>query len=56
MKPNHGAQFQISIDGVPRTYRDRKEDASDRPQLRLLQETVDYSIFCGELCIAAAHQ
>jgi hypothetical protein len=23
--PNHGAQFEIFIDGVPRTYRDRKE-------------------------------
>jgi hypothetical protein len=23
--PNHGAQFEIFIDGVPRTYRDRKD-------------------------------
>ena len=23
--PNHGAQFEIFIDGVPRTCRDRKE-------------------------------
>ena len=27
MKPDRGAQFQISIDGVPRTYRDRKDIA-----------------------------
>jgi nucleotidyltransferase/DNA polymerase involved in DNA repair len=25
MKPNHGAQYEISIDGVPRTYRDRQD-------------------------------
>ena len=25
MKPNHGAQFEISIYGVPRTYRDRQD-------------------------------
>ncbi len=24
---NHGAQYQISIDGVPRTYRDRQDIA-----------------------------
>ena len=27
MKPNHGAQYEISIDGVPRTYRDRRDIA-----------------------------
>jgi hypothetical protein len=27
MKPDRGAHFQISIDGVPRTYRDRKDIA-----------------------------
>ena len=27
MKVNHGAQFEISIDGVPRTYRDRQDIA-----------------------------
>ena len=27
MKPNHGAQFEISIDGIPRTYRDRQDIA-----------------------------
>ena len=27
MKPNHGAQYEISIDGVPRTYRDRQDIA-----------------------------
>ena len=27
MKPNHGAQFEIFIDGVPRTYRDRQDIA-----------------------------
>jgi hypothetical protein len=27
VKPNHGAQFAISIDGVPRTYRDRQDIA-----------------------------
>ena len=25
MKNNTGAQYEISIDGVPRSYRDRKE-------------------------------
>jgi hypothetical protein len=25
--PNHGAQYAISIDGVPRTYRDRQDIA-----------------------------
>ena len=27
MKPSHGAQYVISIDGVPRTYRDRQDIA-----------------------------
>jgi hypothetical protein len=27
MVPNHGAQYAISIDGVPRTYRDRQDIA-----------------------------
>ena len=27
MKPSHGAQYVISIDGVPRTYRDRRDIA-----------------------------
>ena len=27
MMPNHGAQYAISIDGVPRTYRDRQDIA-----------------------------
>jgi hypothetical protein len=27
MKANSGAQFEISIDGVPHTYRDRKDMA-----------------------------
>ena len=27
MKANTGAQFEISIDGVPRTYRDRQDIA-----------------------------
>jgi len=29
----HSAQFQISIDGVPRTYRDRKDLALQSAQL-----------------------
>ena len=32
MKPNSGAQFEISIDGVPRTYRDRKDLALESAQ------------------------
>ena len=24
---NHGAQYEISVDGVPRTYRDRQDIA-----------------------------
>ena len=27
MNPNHGAQYEISIDGVPRSYRDRQDIA-----------------------------
>ena len=27
MKTSHGAQFEISVDGVPRTYRDRQDIA-----------------------------
>jgi hypothetical protein len=33
MKPNSGAQFEISIDGVPRTYRDRQDIALQTAQL-----------------------
>lgn len=33
MKPNHGAQYEISIDGVPRTYRDRQDIALQTAQL-----------------------
>jgi hypothetical protein len=33
MKPASGAQFKISIDGVPRTYRDRKDHALEAAQL-----------------------
>jgi hypothetical protein len=32
MKTDHGAQFQISIDGAPRTYRDRKDIALQSAQ------------------------
>ena len=27
MRPNSGTQFEISIDGVPRSYRDRQDIA-----------------------------
>ena len=27
MKSNQGAQYEISVDGVPRTYRDRQDIA-----------------------------
>jgi hypothetical protein len=33
MKPNSGAQFEISIDGVPRTYRDRQDIALQTARL-----------------------
>jgi len=33
MKPNHGAQYEISIDGVPRTYRDRQDLVPQRSYL-----------------------
>ena len=33
MKPNHGAQYEISIDGVPRTYRDRQDIALQTARL-----------------------
>jgi hypothetical protein len=32
MKPNHGAQYEISIDGVPRSHRDRKDIALQSAQ------------------------
>ena len=32
MKVIHSAQFEISIDGVPRTYRDRKDFALESAQ------------------------
>jgi hypothetical protein len=32
VKANSGAQFEISIDGVPRTYRDRKDIALQSAQ------------------------
>jgi hypothetical protein len=31
--PNHGAQFEIRIDGTPRTYRDRKDYAMEAARL-----------------------
>ena len=33
MKPNSGAQFEISIDGVPHTYRDRQDIALQTARL-----------------------
>src|SRR3979490_469108 len=33
MKPNSGAQFEISIDGVPHTYRDGRDMAVQTAQL-----------------------
>ena len=33
MKSNPGAQYEISIDGVPRSYRDRKDLALQGAQL-----------------------
>ena len=33
MKPNHGAQYEISIDGVPHTYRDRQDIAVQTARL-----------------------
>jgi hypothetical protein len=33
VKPNSGAQFEISIDGVPRTYRDRQDIALQTARL-----------------------
>jgi hypothetical protein len=33
MKPNQGAQYEISIDGVPRSYRDSKDIAMQSAQL-----------------------
>ena len=32
MKSNPGAQYEISIDGVPRTYRDRQDIALQTAQ------------------------
>jgi hypothetical protein len=33
MKANQGAQFEISIDGVPRTHRDRQDIALQTARL-----------------------
>ena len=33
MKANQGAQYEISVDGVPRTYRDRKDIALQTARL-----------------------
>ena len=33
MKPNHGAQYEISIDGLSRTYRDRQDIALQTARL-----------------------
>jgi hypothetical protein len=33
MKVNHGAQYEISIDGVPRTHRDRQDIALQTARL-----------------------
>jgi hypothetical protein len=33
MKTNHGAQYEISIDGVPRSYRDRQDIALQTARL-----------------------
>jgi predicted Rdx family selenoprotein len=33
VKPNSGAQYEISIDGVPRTYRDRQDIALQTARL-----------------------
>ena len=33
MKPNHGAQYEISVDGVPRSYRDRHDIALQTSRL-----------------------
>jgi hypothetical protein len=33
MKSDHGAQFEIRIDGVPRTYRDRQDIALQTARL-----------------------
>ena len=33
MKSNQGAQYEISVDGVPRTYRDRQDIALQTARL-----------------------
>ena len=33
MRPNRGAQYEISIDGVPRTHRDQKDIALQTARL-----------------------
>jgi hypothetical protein len=33
MKVIHGAQFELSVDGVPRSYRDRRDIALHSAQL-----------------------
>ena len=33
MKANQGAQYEISVDGVPRTYRDRQDIALQTARL-----------------------
>jgi hypothetical protein len=33
MKPSQGAQFELSVDGVPRSYRDRRDLALQSGQI-----------------------
>jgi hypothetical protein len=33
MRPNRGAQYEVSIDGVPRTHRDQKDIALQTARL-----------------------
>ena len=38
-----GAQFEVSINGVPRTYRDRKDLALQSAQIREVQKSATVS-------------
>ena len=39
MKSNQGAQYEISVDGVPRTYRDRQDIALQNRAFSEVQES-----------------
>ena len=51
MKANQGAQYEISIDGVPRSYRDRQDIALQTA--RFLKSRNPHSVVSSRTCSPA---